>query len=171
MKDNFAASLAAVLRSEGGFVNDPRDPGGATNEGVTQAVYDDWRKNEKLPTRGVRDINAYEVGAIYRRLYWDVIRGDELPFGVEYCTFDFAVNSGVNRAARFLQRSAGAIEDGQIGSATIAAATALPPLTLIDRVCDARLGFLKGLPIFDRFGRGWTRRVEEVRARAKEMAA
>lgn len=170
MRDNFAPSLAAVLRSEGGFVNDPRDPGGATDEGVTQTVYDDWRTDQGLAQRSVRDIDQAEVEAIYRKLYWDVIQGDGLPFGVDYCTFDFAVNSGVNRAARFLQRGSGAVEDGHIGPASVATAKAIPPATLIDRICDARLAFLKCLPIFDRFGHGWTSRVEEVRARAKDMA-
>jgi lysozyme family protein len=79
VRDNFAASLAAVLVHEGGYVNDPRDPGGATNKGVTQAVYDDWRRIRSLPRRTVEAINAYEVGAIYRKLYWNALRPTIFP--------------------------------------------------------------------------------------------
>jgi lysozyme family protein len=171
VRDNFAASLAAVLVHEGGYVNDSRDPGGATNKGVTQAVYDDWRADQKLPTRTVEAINAYELGAIYRNLYWNALRADDLPPGVDYSCFDFAVNSGVNRAARYLQRAAGTVEDGKIGAITLAALERLSPDSVIESICSARLNFLRQLRTFDSFGRGWTRRVEEVSAKAKAMAA
>jgi lysozyme family protein len=171
MTPNFAPSLALVLRHEGGYVNHPRDPGGATNKGVTQAVYDDWRVGEGLERRSVKLINDYEVGKIYRRLYWDAVKGDQLPTGVDYCCFDFAVNSGVNRASRYLQRAVGAVEDGMIGPATLAAVKAIPPAKIIDAVCDARITFLKCLSNFDVFGRGWAVRVADVREKAKEMAA
>jgi len=171
MKDNFGPSLAAVLIHEGGYVNDPQDPGGATNKGVTQAVYDDWRTSHGLVHQSVRLIDPPELEAIYRKRYWDFIRGDQLPAGVDYCVFDFAVNSGVNRASRYLQRAAGVAEDGQIGPMTIAAVGAKPASGLIGMVCDLRLAFLRQLPTFGHFGTGWTRRVEEVRARAKGMVA
>ncbi len=171
MKQNFPLSLAAVLIHEGGYVDDPQDPGGATNKGVTQAVYDDWRVGEGLARRSVRFINDYEVGAIYRRRYWGAVRGDDLPPGVDYCVFDFAVNSGVNRASRYLQRAAGVVDDGRIGPATLAAVKAKPAAALIAAVCDARQAFLEQLPTFARFGRGWTARVAEVRAKATEMTA
>lgn len=171
MKDNFAPSLALVLVHEGGFVDDPHDPGGRTNRGVTQAVYDDWRRGEGLAPRDVKLLNGYEVGAIYKRRYWDAVKGDALPIGVDYCLFDFAVNSGVNRAARYLQHVAGVAEDGQIGPVTLAALERLNPADVIEQVCVARLNFLKQLSTFDLFGRGWTTRVEDVAAKAKEMAA
>lgn len=167
---NFVPSLALVLVHEGGFVNDSRDPGGATNKGVTQAVYDDWRVRHGLAKQTVRAIGTDEVEAIYKHGYWDVVKGDQLPTGVDYCTFDLAVNSGVNRAARYLQRTAGVAEDGQIGPATLAVVLALPSDALIDRICDERLKFLQGLPTFGHFGDGWTTRVRDVRAKAKEMA-
>lgn len=171
MNLNFPASLALVLAHEGGYVNDPRDPGGATNKGVTQAVYDDCRAKEGLPKRSVKLLNDYEVGAIYRKRYWDAIRGDQLPGGVDYCIFDFAVNSGVDRASRYLQRAMQLPEDGKVGPLTIAAAMSETPQSLIEKVCASRLNFLRQLKIFDRFGRGWTVRVEDVAMRAKEMAA
>ena len=170
MRENFDHALDAVLVHEGGYVNHPRDPGGATNRGVTQAVYDDWRVAHGLPAQTVRSISAAEVMAVYKKQYWDAVRGDDLPGGVDYCVFDFAVNSGCKRAARYLQRAAGVLEDGQIGTGTIAAARAVPPPRLIDAVCDARLAFLRQLSTFDTFGRGWTRRVDEVRKAAKALA-
>jgi lysozyme family protein len=111
---NFAPSLAAVLIHEGGFVCNPNDPGGATCKGVTQAVYDDWRASHSLCSQTVREIAEAEVEAIYFKLYWNAIRADDLPSGVDYCAFDFAFNSGPNRAIRF-QRVSGVAEDGKIG--------------------------------------------------------
>jgi lysozyme family protein len=171
MRANFAPSLALVLQHEGGFVDDPQDPGGATNKGVTQAVYDDWRAGEGLFKRSVRYINDYEVGAIYRRRYWNACRCDDLPSGLDYCIFDFAVNSGVNRAARYLQRAVGAVEDGQVGPATIARVAAQSVEYTINSVCDARLNFLRQLPTFSHFGTGWTCRVGDVRSKGEAMAA
>lgn len=170
MRANFAQSLSLVLQHEGGYVNHPRDPGGATNRGVTQTVYNDWRVGSGLPERGVRDITDAEVMAIYKKLYWDKVKGDELPVGVDYCVFDFAVNSGVSRSTRYLQRSLGVVEDGIIGPATLKAAQAAEADCLVDGVCNARLSFLKGLTPFNTFGKGWTRRVEDVRSHAKAMA-
>ena len=168
---NFDPSLVLVLQHEGGFVNHPKDPGGATNKGVTQAVYDDWRASKGLPLRSVKYITMAEVGPIYRKLYWDACRCDDLPSGVDYCVFDFAVNSGRDRAARYLQRCLGVIEDGHIGPMTLAAAKAKPAQDLIQGISDLRLEFLKHLKIYDTFGRGWARRVAEVEAKAREMAA
>jgi lysozyme family protein len=171
VKDNFAPSLVAVLKHEGGYTNNPADKGGPTNRGVTQAVYDDWRASERLGKRSVQLINGYEVGEIYRRLYWNAVHGDDLPPGVDYCTFDFAVNSGVNRASRYLQRAIGVIEDGEVGPATLAAARATPPSRIVDAISDARAAYLKCLSNFDVFGHGWMTRVADVRAKSKELAA
>lgn len=169
--DPFPAILAKVLVHEGGFVNHPKDPGGATMKGVTQAVYDAWRGRQGLPKQSVRHIADSELTAIYRRDYWDAVRGGDLPAGVNYAVFDFAVNSGINRAARFLQRIVGVAQDGHIGPATLAAVNAMPPVTLIDRICDDRLTFVRGLKTWPTFGRGWQRRIDDVRAGAKAMAA
>jgi lysozyme family protein len=170
MRENFAPSLAAVLIHEGGFVVNPHDPGGATCKGVTQAVYDDWRVTNGFPPRTVRDIEDSEVEELYRKRYWNPVHGDDLPAGVDYATFDFAVNSGTNRAARMLQRALRIAEDGQIGPVTIGAARAIPASELVDTLCDLRICFLQQLAAFKFFGRGWTRRVAEVRERGKEMA-
>lgn len=170
MKANFAPSLAAVLIHEGGYSNDRLDPGGATNKGVTQAVYDDWRRAKGLATRSVRSLEQAEVEAIYRKRYWDACRCDDLPSGLDYCIFDFAVNSGVNRAVRYLQRAAGVLDDGQIGPVTLAAVKAKGAPCLIAAISAARQAFLEQLATFGRFGTGWTRRVNDVRAKAEAMA-
>lgn len=169
--DPFPAILAKVLVHEGGFVNHPKDPGGATMKGVTQAVYDAWRGKQGLPKQSVRHVADDELVAIYRRDYWDAVRGSDLPAGVNYAVFDFAVNSGIDRASRFLQRIAGAAQDGRIGPATLAAVKAMSAVAVIDRLCDDRLAFVRGLNTWPTFGKGWQRRIDEVRKMAKAMAA
>lgn len=166
---NFGKSLAKVLVHEGGYVNDPVDPGGATNKGVTQAVYNSWRKSHGQESQSVRNLSVDEIAGIYKLLYWDRIRGDDLPSGVDYAVFDFAVNSGVNRAAKFLQAAVGVADDGVIGKQTLAAVNDFGAARTIEALCAKRLGFLKGLKIFWRFGKGWTRRVVDVRAAALGM--
>jgi lysozyme family protein len=169
MIGNFTRALALVLRSEGGFVNNPKDPGGATNRGVTQAVYDAFRKLSGKPVQSVRLITDAEVSTIYKRQYWDAVAGDALPAGVDYATFDYAVNSGVARAAQALQSAVGVVPDGHIGLRTIAAVKDAGHV--IDGVCNGRLLFLRHLSTFADFGRGWTTRVAEVRAAAEGMLA
>lgn len=169
MRENFTTSLASVLQSEGGYVNNPRDPGGATNKGVTQSVYDHWRMEQGLGGQSVKLLSLPETGAIYAKLYWAPCQCDELPSGVDYATFDFAVNSGVNRACRFLQRAVGVTEDGDIGPATLAAINNTPPGNIVETLCNERLQFLQTLPTWGEFGRGWAARVASVRSKAEGM--
>ncbi len=169
MRQSFDAALTAVLVHEGGYVNDPEDNGGETNHGVTKAVYDDWRATHGLAEQSVRNITAVEVMAIYKHRYWDKVKGDELPPGVDYAVFDFAVNSGINRASRYLQQVIGAAPDGQIGPATLALVASRPAKEVIDKLCDARMAFLLRQPDFKHFGGGWTERVKEVRAKAEAL--
>lgn len=168
---NLGPSLDHVLVHEGGFVNHPKDPGGATNRGVTQAVYDGWRKAQGLAPRSVKLIVAGEVEAIYDAQYWDAVKADDLPGGIDYAVFDFAVNSGPSRAIRFLQSVLGVATDGVIGVVTLAAARAADAVTVINALCDNRLAFLKGLSTWPTFGDGWRNRVKEVRADALALAA
>lgn len=169
--DRFAVCLPLVLKHEGGFVDHPRDPGGATNKGITQKTYDSWRDRKGQFRRSVRQIDSDEVAAIYRRDYWDAIKGDDLPAGIDYCVFDFAVNSGIDRASRYLQATVGVTQDGKIGPATITAANARNAKVAIEAICDSRMAFLRGLNHWPTFGKGWTARVNDVRDRALEMAA
>lgn len=169
MRANFDDALKEVLKHEGGYVNHPKDPGGATNKGITQKTYDAWRKKQKLPTRSVREIERDEVEEIYRHQYWDKVRGDDLPSGVDYAVFDFAVNSGPARAAKCLQGILGVEVDGKIGPQTLAAADGADDIYVIESLCDRRMMFLQDLSSWPTFGKGWTRRVNEVRALAKTM--
>lgn len=170
MRHLFDEALSLVLVHEGGYVNHPADPGGATNKGITQATYNVWRTRNGQPKQNVRKITDAEVAAIYRRDYWGKVRGDDLPAGVDYAVFDFAVNSGPSRAARFLQRIVGVDDDGVIGPITLAAVQAMPPGGIIVDLCDARLAWLKQLSTWNTFGRGWSRRVNEVEVKAVRMA-
>lgn len=167
---SYGVALARVLVHEGGWSDHPRDPGDATMKGVTQRVYDGWRRRRGVAVRSVRLIEQAEVEAIYRVQYWDAIRGDDLPGGLDYCVFDAAVNSGPGQAAKWLQRALDVTADGQIGEATLAALTGRAVTEVIEAVCDRRLTMLRGLRTWTVFGAGWSRRVAEVRAGAKRMA-
>lgn len=169
MKDNFDQCLALVLKHEGGWVNHPRDPGGETNMGVTKRTWEEWI-GKRVEPGSLKSLTVADVAPLYKEKYWDRVRGDELPDGVDYAVFDFAVNSGVGRATRVLQQAIGVTPDGIIGPKTLAAVNAMPPRDLVDEICDKRLAFLQGLPIWPTFGRGWSRRVAEVRRTAFDMA-
>jgi lysozyme family protein len=159
MRANFDTALDWVLAHEGGFVNHPKDPGGATNRGVTQRVYDGYRERKGLARRSVRAIAAEEVREIYWAQYWNAVRGDDLPSGLDYAVFDYAVNSGPRRAAMDLQRELGVKVDGVIGQVTLAAISRVDVFDLIVRLCERRMRFLRALKHWKTFGRGWTRRV------------
>lgn len=169
MNENFQKALKLVLKHEGGYVNYPRDPGGATNLGITLANFKRYVK----PGGTIADLKKLTVeqaSIVYRRQYWDVVLGAELPAGVDYAVFDFAVNSGPRRAAEFLQRACGADVDGKIGPVTISAVYDWVPYLLIENLCDARLAWLKRIKTWPTFGKGWGRRVEGVRREALKMA-
>jgi lysozyme family protein len=167
---SFEAALPHLFRHEGGFADHPRDPGGATKYGITPATLAAWREANVTRT-DVRRLTSEEAGAIYKARYWDAVRGDDLPAGVDYCVFDAAVNSGPGRAAKWLQAAVRVAQDGVIGPRTLAAAAARNPRALIDDICDVRLAFLRGLSSFSVFGRGWERRVGDVRRIAGAMAS
>lgn len=166
---NFSAALKLVLVHEGGYVNHPADPGGATNKGVTQAVYDGFRARRGDAARSVKQITNAELETIYRDQYWRTIYADEAPTGVDYCLFDYAVNSGPGRAAKDLQRALGVKVDGIVGMGTLAALAAADDARLISDICDRRLRFLKSLKTWKTFGNGWANRVAGVRAAALSM--
>lgn len=168
MDRNFARALKLVLKHEGGYVNHPSDPGGPTNKGITIATF---RKfvNSKGTVDDLKRITDEQVAKVYRRQYWDAVKCDELPDGIDYAVFDFSVNSGPGRAAKYLQAALGVAQDGKIGPATIAAAKGAPQIGVILKICNARMSFLRGLKTWPKFGTGWSRRVEEVRTVALDM--
>ncbi|TRC72741.1 hypothetical protein FJV83_10175 [Mesorhizobium sp. WSM4307] len=170
MDCNFARALALVLKSEGGWSDNPADPGGATMKGVTLANFRRYVKAD-AGKADLKKIGDDQVATVYRRFYWDAVLGAELPDGVDLAVFDFAVNSGPGRAAKYLQASVGVPQDGRIGPATLAAVKTKPAGVVIDQLCDARLAFLRRLPTWATFGRGWSDRVGSVRAQALLMSA
>ncbi|MER9336810.1 hypothetical protein NKJ06_22890 [Mesorhizobium sp. M0293] len=170
MDRNFARALALVLKSEGLWSDNPADPGGATMKGVTLANFRRYVKADATKA-DLRRISDDQVATVLRRFYWDTVLGAELPDGVDHAVFDFAVNSGPGRAAKYLQAAVGVVQDGRIGPATLAAVKARPAGVVIDALCDARLAFLKRLPTWATFGRGWSDRVRSVRVQALLMSA
>lgn len=170
-KNTYNQALAAVLREEGGKSDNPKDPGGRTNQGITQTVYDTYRKRMGLPTRDVYIMESSERDAIYRQSYWDLIKGDDLPAGIDLAVFDGAVNSGPARAAKWLQQAVGTPTDGLIGPATLHAVVgAADPEIVIRNIMAARRSFLKGLKTFGTFGRGWMARCDRIEEQATAMA-
>lgn len=170
MKDNFDAALKAILHHEGGYVNHPADPGGMTNLGVTKRVWEEWVGHE-VDERTMRGLTPEIVGPMYKAKYWDKIKGDDLPAGVDYCVFDAAVNSGPGRAVKWLQGCVGVDQDGGIGPKTLAAVAAFDPKELVEDYAKRRLSFLMDLKTWPTFGKGWGRRVAEVQTSASSMLA
>jgi len=168
MKENWETAFQMVLNHEGGFVNNPKDPGGMTNLGVTKRVWEEFVGRE-VDEREMRALTPDAVKPLYKKNYWDKIKGDQLPSGVDYAAYDLAVNSGVGRAAKYLQQIAGVPADGLIGPQSIEAINACPAEEVVDALCDMRLDFLKRLPTWNTFGKGWERRVVEVKQKASTM--
>ena len=168
MKQNFDKCLEMLLKHEGGFINHPRDPGGATNFGVTKKTYETWI-GHSVSIDEIKELTVEDVAPIYKARYWDAVRGDELPSGVDWAVFDWAVNSGPSRAAKALQKAAGASQDGKIGPMTLRSIANNDPKDLIDRVYHTRQTFYERLKTFDTFGKGWTRRNKETLEAALEM--
>lgn len=149
---NFDEAVKRVIKSEGGYVNHPSDPGGETKFGISRRAY---------PHEDIKGMTETRAAEIYRRDYWDRLSLDALPEAVRYPLFDLAVNSGVTMAAKLLQRAVGVRDDGVIGPATIEAAQRLKSASAA-RLSATRLLFLTDLSTFAQFGRGWTRRVAQI---------
>ena len=170
MKDNFDDALKAILHHEGGYVDHPKDPGGRTNLGCTQRVWEEW-VGHPVDEKTMRGLTPELVAPLYKAKYWDKIKGDELPNGVDYIVFDAAINSGPGRAAKWLQQTVGAVPDGAIGAGTLAKVAAMPAADIVEKYQQTRLQFLQSLPTWDTFGKGWGRRVAEVEDAAGKMLA
>ena len=169
MKGNWDKSFEYLLASEGGYVAHEADPGGRTNMGVTQAVWENWvgrSSNEKE----MRSLTPELVKPLYKKKYWDACKCDELPTGIDYLVFDFAVNAGVGRSIKTLQTSVGANADGAIGPKTLQALMFFSKNQLIDKFSEQKLKFYQSLPTFATFGKGWTNRIEHVKRDASLMA-
>ena len=157
MKANFDKCLEMLLHHEGGYVNHPDDPGGETNLGVTKKVYvaSGGKKSMKMLT--VKDVSP-----IYTKSFWSRLKCDDLPSGLDFCAFDWGVNSGTGRAAKALQKICGAAVDGAIGPKTLALINRQNPKYMIEEFGKIRQEFYESLGTFKTFGKGWTRRNKET---------
>lgn len=168
MSDNFDACLEIILKHEGGYVDHPKDPGGETNMGVTKRVYEEWGG-----TKDMRDLTFEDVAPIYKKNYWDRVKGDSLPAGLDLCVFDFGVNAGTGRAAKYLQRMVGATQDGAIGPGTLRAVNEFVSAEGVEGAIsdyqNLRQEYYESLSTFSTFGKGWTRRVNETTELALDM--
>ena len=166
---NFDDCLKLILHHEGGYVNHPKDPGGETNLGVTKRVYEEWGG-----TKNMRDLTVEAVAPIYKKNYWDRVKADQIPEGLNLCVFDWAVNSGTGRAAKKLQGMIGTVVDGGIGPNTLRALKLYCETegveAAISEYTKIRQEFYESLSTFDTFGRGWTRRNQETELEAYKMA-
>lgn len=154
---NFDQAFTELLGHEGGFVDHPSDPGGATRWGVTERVA---RANGY--TGNMRDFPQAAAKHIYRRSYWDAVRADELPDVIRYAVFDAAVNSGARQSIQWLQSALGVTADGKIGPLTMAAVKKADPLKLKGKLLSQRLEFMASLSTWPAFGRGWARRIASL---------
>ena len=170
MKENFDEALAAVLIHEGGYVNNPKDPGGMTNLGVTKKVWEEW-VGHPVGEKEMRALTPDTVAPMYRKKYWDAIKGDELPTGLDYLMFDFAINAGPGRAIKTMQKAIGTTPDGVIGPKTMQALKDADQKDLVAKFSMEKELFYKALPTFATFGKGWMRRVAEAQSHAVTMLA
>lgn len=154
---SFDRAVEMVLRHEGGYSADPKDPGGETRFGISKRAY---------PDLDILRLTEDEAKAIYKRDYWDKLRTDEIPEELAICLFDAAVNMGRDRAVRLLQRACGVAQDGVMGGNTIAAANRLPEAVV--RFSAERVIAYTGIRGFDTFGKGWLRRTIAVALEASK---
>jgi len=168
MNSNWKKSFELMLESEGGYVNNPADSGGMTNLGVTKATWENWvgRESDESEMRG---LTPEKVEPLYKKKYWDAVRADELPSGIDYLIFDMGVNSGPGRSIMLLQSAVGVTPDGGFGPMTMAAVQAVDPVTLIERFSAEKVVFYRSLNTFATFGNGWLNRVAKVKAEALTM--
>ena len=171
MKDNYQASLNHVLQSEGGWSDNPADPGGATMKGITLSTYQKWKGNPHISKDDLKAISDQDVYDLYKQNYWDKVKGDDLPSGVDYAVFDASVNMGVDRASKLIQEAAGVPADGVIGNGTLQVIKNANPIDLINKFSDEKDAFYKSLPTFGTFGKGWLNRVAQVKSTSESMIA
>jgi lysozyme family protein len=146
----FDDAFEALMAHEGGYVNDPHDPGGETKYGISKRAY---------PAVDIGGLTLEAAKAIYRRDYWRPAGCESVPEAVRFDLFDMAVNSGIRPAIKTLQRAVGAGEDGVLGPVSLAAIEGLAPAALMARFNGARLAMLTELATWPRFGKGWARRI------------
>lgn len=169
MERNYSRSLIEVRLDEGGYINDPDDPGGPTNKGMTLGSFRRFvMRNGTIAD--LKKITGDQVAKIYRKKYWNKVRGDDLPDGLDYSAFDFAIHSGPAQVAKTLQRIVGATVDGSIGPDTLIKIKSYTPSYLVEQLNIERMLFLKRLRGWAKYKNGWSTRVSDVKRLSLEMA-
>ncbi len=170
MKETFDKMIPWVFTDEGDYSNDPADPGGPTRLGIT---YIDLARYRGIPQKDawpiVKGMDEDECKKIYRKFYWEPLNCDNLPISVDYFIFDSGLHSGIGTAARWLQRAVGATPDGKIGPRTIELCEGKAPATLLGDLIARRRAYLKSLPLWRVYSRGWTNRVNKVQKRSMKL--
>ena len=167
MTGNFKECLDLVLKSEGGWVNNPKDPGGETNLGVTKRVWEEWVGH---PVDSLKKLTKDDVAPLYEQKYWRPCYGEVLPRGLDFVVFSMGVNAGPGRAVKLLQQSIGCVPDGVIGPTTRGFISDSNPTTLISKFSETRREYYRALKTFPVFGRGWLARVDKEEQEALNMA-
>lgn len=170
MLSNFQKSLNFALQSEGLYVDNPADPGGATMKGITLDNYRIFKKNSHLTANDLKNISDADVHDIYLSNFWNPARCSDLPSGIDYCVFDFAINAGVGRSIKTIQKCVGADIDGVLGSITIGLIGQADPVMLINQFSNEKEAYYQNIvankPGLSVFLKGWFNRIDQVKQRA-----
>ncbi len=167
--NNFPACLTFTLQMEGGWSDNPNDPGGCTMEGIILSTYQNWKNDQTLTCSDLQNISSDEVSSIYQQNYWTPIEGDSLMNGVDLMVFDMGVNAGTHGSAKLLQASLGVSVDGDIGPETLSAANSMNAIDLINRLAQHQAAYYRSLSDFQYFGNGWLNRVNARHAAALQL--
>lgn len=172
MKENWDKSFELVIKMEGGYVNDPDDAGGETNLGVTKAAWASYMARP-IADGEMRTLTKDTVKPFYKRMYWDKLKCDSLPDGIDYAAFDFGVNAGTGQAAKFIQRAVGAADDGSIGPNTLSYVARMDKHDILEKFTQQKIDFYNAIvarkPSQAKFIRGWLNRVAHSKEAAESM--
>jgi lysozyme family protein len=176
MIENWNKSCDMVLAHEGGFTSDSRDKGnslpdgraGSTMLGCTQANWEAY-VGHQVTWDDMKKLTKEDVKPLYKKNYWDAVHGDDLPTGLDYAAFDFAINAGPGASRKMIQRALGVTADGAFGPMTMAAIQKADAKELMQKFSDAKTTFYKGLGNFNVYGKGWLQRVADVQTVASKM--
>ena len=168
MQGNFKECLKLVLKSEGGYINHPSDPGGETNLGVTKRVWQEYTGHE-ADEKEMRSLTPEKVAPLYEQKYWRPCYGEVLPRGLDFVVFSMGVNAGPGRSVKLLQQSIGCVPDGIIGPKTRELISSSNTATLIAKFSEARREYYRALKTFPTFGKGWLARVDREESEALNM--
>ena len=168
MTGNFKNCLDLVLKSEGGYVNHPSDPGGMTNLGITKRSLEEWLGHD-VDEKFMRKLTPEMAAPFYEQKYWRPCYGEVLPRGLDFVVFSMGVNAGPGRSVKLLQQALGCVPDGVIGPRTRELISNSNCATLITKFSEARREYYRALKNFPVFGKGWLARVDREESEALNM--